>query len=210
MSEMHNDMIVVSEEKRPTFEIKYELLEDQVEELRTVDTATFDKEWHQIYGPFTVIVDGHEFIPYPPSDMPLSAKDLYSELILTNLDLLVDACNSLNSHNYLALKYVENSWTWLEIEVENEILILSEKNGEIPYRYLIQTDKFLLIDAAYGSFSNIRVHKNEFINEIRTKIIGFIRKIQAINSEILNSVYFSKLLGFCDNQNKGDTTCCHH
>ncbi|MFC6650282.1 hypothetical protein ACFTAO_27220 [Paenibacillus rhizoplanae] len=47
--------------KRPTFEIKYELFEDQVEELRTVDTATFDKEWHQIYGAFTLVVDGHEF-----------------------------------------------------------------------------------------------------------------------------------------------------
>lgn len=174
-----------------------------------MDTATFDKEWHQIYGAFTLVVDGHEFIPYPSPDMPLSAKGLYSELILTNLDLLVDACNYLNSHNYLALKYVENSWTWLEIEVENEILILSEKNGEIPYRYLIQTDKLLLKDVPYGSFSNIRVHKSEFVNEIRTKIIEFIREIQAINSGILKSVYFSKFLGFCDNHNKGAITCCH-
>ncbi|WP_339218368.1 hypothetical protein [Paenibacillus sp. FSL H8-0332] len=200
--------VIVS--KHPVFEIKYELLEDQVEELRTVDTATFDKEWHQIYGPFTVIVDGHEFIPYPPPDMPLSAKDLYSELILTNLDLLVDACNYLNSHKYLALKYVENCWTWLEIQVDDEVLILSELNHEIPYRYLIQTDKFLLIDAPYGSFSNIRVHKSEFINEIRTRIIEFVKEIQAINSELLKSVYFSNLLGFCDNHNKGDITYCHH
>ncbi|MEK4515490.1 hypothetical protein NSS64_09465 [Paenibacillus sp. FSL H8-0122] len=210
MSEMHNDLIVVSEEKRPTFEIKYEVFEDQIEELRTVDTATFDKEWHQIYGAFTLVIGGHEFISYPTSNMPLTVKHTFSELILTHLDLLVDGCNSLNSHKYLALKYVENSCTWLEIQVDDEVLILSELNHEIPYRYLIQTDKFLLIDAPYGSFSNIRVHKSEFINEIRTKIIEFIKEIQAINSELLKSVYFSKLLGFCDNQNKGDTTCCHH
>lgn len=55
-----------------------------------------------------------------------------------------------------------------------------------------------------------RVHKSEFVNEIRTKINEFIKEIQAMNSELLKSVYFSKLLGFCDNQNKGDTTCCHH
>lgn len=188
--------VIVS--KHAVFEIKYELLEDQIEELGTVDTATFDKEWHQIYGAFTLVVDGHEFIPYPTPNMPLSAKHIYSELILTNLDLLVDACNSLNSHKYIALKYVENSWTWLEIQVDDEVLILSELNHEIPYRYLIQTDKFLLIDAPYGSFSNVRINKSEFVNEIRTKIIEFIQEIQAINSEILKSVYFSKLLRFCD------------
>lgn len=196
--------------KHPVFEIKYELFEDQVEELRTVDTATFNKEWHQIYGAFTLVVDRHEFISYPNTNMPLTVKHTFSQLILTHLDLLVDACNYLHSQKYLALKYVENSWTWLEIEVENEILILSEKNGEIPYRYLIQTDKLLLKNVPYGSFSNIRVHKSEFVNEIRTKINEFIKEIQAMNSELLKSVYFSKLLGFCDNQNKGDTTCCHH
>ncbi|AIQ59281.1 hypothetical protein [Paenibacillus borealis] len=194
----------------PVFEIKYELFEDQIEELRTIDIVEFDKEWHQIYGPFTVIVDGHEFIAYPSPDMPLSAKMIYSELILTHFYLLIDACNSLNSYKYIALKYVENCWTWLEIQVDDEVLILSEKNDEIPYKYLIQTNKSLLENAPYGSFANIRIHKSDFVNEIRAKIVEFIKEIQAINSELLKSVYFSKLLRFCDNQSKGDTTCCHH
>ncbi|MEK3878326.1 hypothetical protein [Paenibacillus sp. FSL M7-0420] len=196
MSEMHNDLIVVSEEKRPTFEIKYEVFEDQIEELRTVDTATFDKEWHQIYGAFTLVIGGHEFISYPTSNMPLTVKHTFSELILTHLDLLVDGCNSLSMHKYIALKYVENSWTWLEIEVENEILILSEKNGEIPYRYLIHMDKRLLENVPYGSFANIRIPKSDFVNEVRAKIIEFIKEIEAINGEIIKSVYFSKLLAF--------------
>lgn len=51
---------------------------------------------------------------------------------------------------------------------------------------------------------------NLYINEIRTKIMELIKEIEAINGELLKSVYFSKLLGFCDNQDKGDITCCHH
>ncbi|MDQ0192791.1 hypothetical protein J2T20_001140 [Paenibacillus wynnii] len=64
-------------------------------------------------------------------DMPLSAKRIFSELLLTHFDLLIDVYNSINSHDYIALKYVENSWTWLEIQVDNDILVLSELNYEI-------------------------------------------------------------------------------
>ncbi|MFJ8459466.1 hypothetical protein ACIQ57_10075 [Lysinibacillus xylanilyticus] len=48
------------------FEIKYEIFEDDVEELRVMDLLTFDKEYNQIYGSFTLTVGGHDFIPYPP------------------------------------------------------------------------------------------------------------------------------------------------
>ena len=114
----------------PVFEIKYELFEDNIEELKTIDKGIFDKEWHQIYGPFTLVVGGHEFIAYPTQNMPISAKRLYSELILTHFDLLIDVYNSLESYDYIALKYVENSWTWLEIQVRNDILVLRELNYE--------------------------------------------------------------------------------
>ncbi|WP_068986867.1 hypothetical protein [Lysinibacillus xylanilyticus] len=70
------------------FEIKYEIFEDDVEELRVMDMLTFDKEYNQIYGSFTLTVGGHDFIPYPPDHIPLSAKRLYSELILTYFELL--------------------------------------------------------------------------------------------------------------------------
>lgn len=36
------------------FEIKYEIFEDDVDELRELDILTFDKEYNQIYGVFTI------------------------------------------------------------------------------------------------------------------------------------------------------------
>ncbi|ASA22400.1 hypothetical protein [Paenibacillus donghaensis] len=181
----------------PIFEIKYELFEDDVEELKTIDVPTFDKEWHQIYGLFTIVIDGQELFPYPTQNMPLSAKKTYSELILTHFKLLVDVYNTLKSSDYVALKYVENPWTWLEIQADNDNLVLNELKYEIvPLESLICTDKFLLKDAPYDSFSNVKIHKNDFFSEIRNKIINFVLDIQAINSEILASAYFSSVLNF--------------
>lgn len=183
--------------QRPVFEIKYELFEDDIEELKTIDQVIFDKEWHQIYGLFTLVVDGHEFIAYPAQNIPLSAKRIFSELLLTQFDLLIDVYNSISSHDYITLKYVENSWSWLEIQAENEILILSELNYEITsLKKLVQTDRFLMKNVPFGSFANVRIHKNDFLNEIRIKTIKFIKDIQAINSSILGSVYFSKVSNF--------------
>ena len=68
----------------PVFEIKYEIFEDAIEELKTIDVGLFDKEWHQIYGSFTLVVGGHDS----------------------------------------ALKYVENPWTWLKIQVDNDIQVV--------------------------------------------------------------------------------------
>lgn len=173
------------------------MFEDDIEELKTIESGIFDKKWHQIYGLFTLVIGGHEFVAYPNQNMPLSAKRMFSELLLTHFDLLIDVFNLINSHDYIALKYIENSWSWLEIQVENETLIISELNYEISsLKDLVQTDRFLLKNASYGSFSKIRTHKNDFLSEIRIKTINFIEDIQGINGSILGSVYFSKLLNF--------------
>ncbi|ULO09609.1 hypothetical protein H1230_13050 [Paenibacillus sp. 19GGS1-52] len=173
------------------------MFEDDIEELKTIERGIFDKEWHQIYGPFTLVVGGHEFIAYPTQNIPLSAKRLYSELILTHFDLLIDVYNSLKSYDYIALKYVENSWTWLEIQVENDILVLSELNYETTIlKDLFIIDKSVLKIASFGSFSNIRISKIDFLSEIRIKTIQFFEEIQGINSNILDSVCFSKVLNF--------------
>lgn len=173
------------------------MFEDDIEKLKTIEREIFDKEWHQIYGPFTLVVGGHEFIPYPTQNMPISAKRIYSELILTHFDLLIDVYNSMESYDYIALKYVENSWTWLEIQVRNDILVLSELNYETNIiKNLFNTDKSKLKNASFGSFSNIRISKIDFLREIRIKAIRFFEDIQGINSNILGSVSFTKVSNF--------------
>lgn len=187
--------------QHPIFEIKYELFEDNIEELQTIDRLTFDKEWHQIYGVFTLVVGGHEFIPYPAENLPPSAKRIYSELLLTHFNLLIDVYNTLSTDDYVAIKYVENSWSWLEIQADDEVLTLSELNHEVTsLDNLFQTDKLLLKNASFGSFSKIRINKKDFLNEIKLKTNHFIREIQGINSSLLDSNYFSKLLSINNHQ----------
>ncbi|MEK3917302.1 hypothetical protein [Paenibacillus sp. FSL H7-0331] len=147
------------------------------------------------YYPFDL--EEYDHAAYPSPNLPLSAKRIYSELILTHFELLIDVYNALKSHDYVALKYFEYSWTWLEIQVDSDYLVLSELKYEImSLKNMICTDKFLLKDATCDSFSNVRIHKNDLIHEIRNKTIDFIIEIQGLNNDILSSIYFTQLMNF--------------
>ncbi|MFJ7914331.1 MULTISPECIES: hypothetical protein [unclassified Lysinibacillus] len=178
------------------FEIKYEIFEDDVDELRELDILTFDKEYNQIYGLFTLNVDGHNFIPYPPDNIPLSAKRIYSELILTHFKLLNDVVTLLDHHNYIALKYIENNSSWLELKIKNDLIKVTKRDCEIgsSLNSLICIEDKFLRGAMYGSFHDIPIIKEQFTNEINNKTKMFIEEIKSINPNILKSIFFKSLL----------------
>lgn len=184
------------------FEIKYEIFEDDLDELKVIDLRTFDIEFHQIYGTFTLVVDGQELFPYPSSEMPLSAKRIFSELILTHFELLIQVHDALKTHDYVALKYVENPWTWLEIKVDGEQYILSELKYDIsPLKSLVCTDRNQLKDALRNSISNVRIAKKEFESELKRNLRKFVHEIENINISLLKSQYLSKVLQFYQEHN---------
>jgi hypothetical protein len=179
------------------FKIKYEIFKDDIEDLRVMDVMTFDGEYKQIYGLFTLTVGEHDFIPYPPDNIPLSAKRIYSELILTHFKHLNELVKLLDTHHYVALKYIENATTWLELKVEKDLIIISELEYEARTSLdsLLCTDGKLLRNAKYGSFEQITVLKKHFENEIKNKTQLFIEEISSINPVLLESKFFKQITG---------------
>ncbi|MEW9672779.1 hypothetical protein [Ammoniphilus sp. 3BR4] len=180
------------------FEIKYEIFEDDVAEFRNINVSTFDADYGQIYGLLTIVLGGYEFIPYPPEDLPLSAKRVFSELILRHFELLIDVLSTIKTNDYVALKYIENPFTWLEIKVQKDSLEVTELEFD-EYESLdslIITDKSYFYGARYGSFKQVIIPHSEFEMEIRKKVKAFIREINSINPNLLKSKYFTHLLNF--------------
>ncbi|WP_078410778.1 hypothetical protein [Priestia abyssalis] len=177
--------------------IKYEIFEDDVEELRIIDVLTFDKEYHQIYGLFTLTVGEHNFIPSPPDNIPLSAKRSYSELILTHFKLLNETVSLLDTNGYVALKYIENDSQWLELKVEKDLIKVSELKYEIRTSLdsFICTEEKFLRGAKYGSFKEITVLKKQFENEVKKKTRLFLEEIKSINPVLLESKFFNRIAG---------------
>ncbi|NIK72488.1 hypothetical protein [Paenibacillus sp. BK720] len=178
------------------FIIKYEIFEDDILELREIDFQTFNQEYNQIYGCFTIIVNGIEYLPYPSSEMKLETKRIYSELILTHFDFLIDVYYQLPKNNYVALKYIENHWTWLEFIQEGTELIVSELNYETHEGSWLQTDRRLFINAIKEDIINERIQWEDFEKELISKIKEFLNTIQELNESILASNCFKQIRSF--------------
>jgi len=180
------------------FEIKYEIFEDDVHELRTIDLETFIKEYDQIYGCFTLIINGLEYIPYPSPEMRLETKRIYSELILTHFDFLIDVYDQLQRSNYSVLKYIENSWTWLEfIKDENKLTISKlnfETDGHLPT--LILTDRSLFNKAIRVDIINEVMKWEDFNKELLMKSRELVNTIIELNKNIITAKCFIKIRAF--------------
>ncbi|RAV23381.1 hypothetical protein [Paenibacillus contaminans] len=178
------------------FEIKYEIFEDDVDEFRLIDLKTFNKEYNQIYGCFTIIVYGIEYLPYPSSEMRLETKRVYSELILTHFNFLIDVYYQLQKNCYAALKYIENSWTWLEFIQEGNELVVSQLNLELKDGPIIRTDRELFINARREEIIYEKIFWGDFEKELITKSKELIKTMQELNENILSSNCFSKIIRF--------------
>ncbi|NIK76375.1 hypothetical protein FHS15_001500 [Paenibacillus castaneae] len=176
------------------FEIKYEIFEDDILEFRTIDLQTFNKEYNQIYGCFAIIVNGIEYLTYPSPEIGLETKRVFSELILTHFDFLIDVYYQLQKkRNYVVLKYIENSWTWLEFIREGNKLIISELNFENHGGPFIRTNRKLFINALKKDIINETIHWEDFEKELISKFKELIKKLQEININILRANCFTKL-----------------
>lgn len=175
------------------FEIKYEIFDDDILELRAIDLQTFNKEYNQIFGCFTIIVNGIEYLSYPSPEMRLETKRIYSELILTHFDFLIDVYYQLQKNNYAALKYIENHCTWLEFIQEGNELVVSQLNLEIHEGPLIRTDRELFINAIKEEIINETIQWGDFEKELISKTKEFIKTLQELNKKIITSNCFTKI-----------------
>ncbi|WP_053366297.1 hypothetical protein [Bacillus sp. FJAT-27245] len=176
--------------------VKYEIFEDYKEELKGIELSKFDEEYHQIYGLFTITIGEQDFIPYPSGDIPLSAKKSYSELLLSHFELLNEVVKFLSEYDYVALKYIEDSWSWLEfVKMEGDLVKISELEYEIDsLKSLVSTDSTLLKGAKFGSIKEVSVSKEELVKEIKQTTKLFTEEIKCINPMLLKSKCFSNVL----------------
>lgn len=174
-------------------EIKYEIFDDDILELRTIDFQTFHEEYNQIYGCFTISVNSIEYLPYPSPEMRLETKRIYSELILTHFDFLIDVYYQLQRTTYAALKYIENSWTWLEFIREGNELVVSQLNIEIHGGGPLRTDRELFINAIKEEIINERIQWGDFEKELIAKTKEFIKTLHELNGNIVTANCFSKI-----------------
>ncbi|NQX61113.1 hypothetical protein [Paenibacillus qinlingensis] len=180
------------------FEIKYEIFEDDIAEIQGMDIHTFIDEYNQIYGCFTLIINGIEYLPYPSPEMRLETKRIYSELILTHFEFLIDAYSELQMNNYVALKYIENPWTWLEfIRNENELLVSKLNNDtSVNSDSPLQTNIELFGNAKKEGIINEMLLWNDFETELKAKTKELLSKITTVNCHILKAKCFDRIRRF--------------
>jgi hypothetical protein len=182
------------------FEIKYTIFPDDVVQLRTLDLTTFERDFSNIYGTFTLVVDGKEYIPYPDNlDIPVGALRLFSELLVTHFEMLVEAAAIIETSKFVAMKYPENNWTWLELRTDGDLLSIREVSIEsqnlnelvVTNEKLLQTAEHNRVDHIHGELS-----KADFKQEIHIKVRSFLREINEINTSLLECRIFTKLKAF--------------
>jgi hypothetical protein len=180
-----------------SFEIKFEIFEDHIQEMKSMNLEEFQKKFTNIYGCFTLFFNGVEYLPYPMEDFPLETKYIYSELILTHFESLIEALELLNSNDYIAVKYIDNPWTWLEIIKEEDSLKFSEAEYENDnITSWIVTDKNLLDGAKYKSFYQAQVEWAVFNRELKSKCQLLLNQINSINPDLMKSKIFNKIKCF--------------
>ncbi|UKS29631.1 hypothetical protein LOZ80_12120 [Paenibacillus sp. HWE-109] len=101
--------------------------------------------------------------------------------------------HQLKKTNYVALKYIENPWTWLEFSREDNKIIISELKIEIHDVRPILTDRELFIKALRNNIINETILWNDFEKELFSKSNELIEKIQELNKSILKSKRFDQI-----------------
>lgn len=179
------------------FEIKYEVFEDDIIELQTMNIQAFTTQFNQIYGCFTLVINGIEYLPFPSHGMRLETKRIFSELILTHFEFLIDTYLELQKNNYVAIKYVENSWTWLEFIRKENDLIISQLNIDLAVNSSVfQTNNKFFVNAEKEEIFNEKILWSDFETEIIIKTKELLNNLTIINRNILEVKCFDQLRQF--------------
>ena len=166
-------------------EIKFNILEEKLEELKSISNKEFD-EWGNIEVQFELIINNIRF-GYVDNDVPFA-----NELIISWLKILNNVALKLKNSNRVIF-YIPYSTKWLEIIVDKEILNINEIEPiEKNIEFLI-TDKNYSNLFRYCNKSEI-IDKSDFIYCIVGSSRNFINYISDINEDILLSTTMKELI----------------
>ncbi|MFD3156332.1 hypothetical protein ACFIJ5_05650 [Haloimpatiens sp. FM7330] len=186
------------------FEIKYSIFENHKEEFKNMTLEEFEKDYNDIYGMFTLIFDGNKFIAYLDNEeeFSLETRSVFSELIPSYFDALIYIIKNLDNFPCLFLKYIENSTTWLRLDIKETEIIASEIeiewNNEMNTGFSNSVSKRVELFEKINekSWGDISISKNLFKEEVIKKLYSFIQEINDVNPSLLRSRVFSKHIEF--------------
>ncbi|WP_214629723.1 hypothetical protein [Paenibacillus agaridevorans] len=172
------------------------------EELKAANLLQLEQEHNQIYGEFNIVFGSQYYLPYPTEETIGKHPEIFSELLLTHFDQMNLVCMSLGEQvtNYVAIRYIESPWVWLEYKRVNDRIFVSEIFHEDggPNSYVSFEEEY---------FQRSKKEKiaciplNELLVEVTRKTNSFIEELQKINPLLSES---KAIKSFLSNTRRGD------
>ncbi|OOM76560.1 hypothetical protein [Clostridium sp. BL-8] len=166
--------------------IKFNILEDQIEELTHISKEEFD-EFGNVEGQFELIIGKIRF-GYVDNEIPFSNELLISWFKILNKVLL----ELMENSRYIAF-YIPDALNWLEIMVEEDTFFVKELElVEKSVQFLITNKR---CSNLFKESANVDVvKKEEFINCILKSTEEFINNILNINEQLMQSKTMQELI----------------
>lgn len=178
------------------FELTFKIL-DSVDELKNIDLVEFEHEYANNIRGFLLLNFNGKTFGYLEENLPPGIGGINEELLVTWFDLLNDVVKKLifEKQPYIALKYIENSSTWLEFLVNEKgslVVSLLEVEPCLGSRSVFTDKPF---DAwTYGAWNNVEISMDEFTHEVISKTKNLINSVNNINPALLKSKGIQNLI----------------
>jgi hypothetical protein len=181
------------------FSIRYKIFEEDIKQLKTLNYEEIIRDFKNIYGWFSMEINNQSYLFYPSSDNEKELQELrgLSEIISTHFSHLIEAYKCLKRSDYVAIKYIENPITWLEICKQGELLTISELRCFIVEGMkAIEINKELFIGARKSEIIDQSIHWKQFEDELINKTKDFVTELTTINPLFIEIPYFKDIVDF--------------
>ncbi|GMQ57182.1 hypothetical protein AN1V17_15770 [Vallitalea sediminicola] len=188
------------------FNIKFKVFDEDLNEMKVMNLEEFEREFTSIYGNYCMSVEGEGYPYYLPDKLIFSNFE-DSQLIDVHLNSLIYVVENLNKYDSFFIKYVENSVTWLLIQKQGNIILLSEirklytveMNNHLKGGYVITNKEFFNeVELIWGPIS---INLDEFVDEVINATHILFKVIGEVNQQFQRSCVMNKVFSFVNKTN---------
>jgi hypothetical protein len=173
------------------FKIKTRITND-IEELKTMTSDYFDKEWNNIGGFIEIDIGGHKEGCYF-HEKPLQDGELGGELVNWWIELFLNCAIQIQKTNYVAFHEPETTHRWLEFKLVADNVII---NVAVDTKLMNRTSFFCenYDGFIYEGPKNYSISLEQFTSEVYAVTRYFLDELKIINPDLLNSQMAINLL----------------
>jgi hypothetical protein len=173
-------------------------------DLITANLSQIEQEHRNIYGEFNIVAGNQCYLPYPTEEQLGKNPELFSELLLTHFEQLNIVARTFEEQNsnYVAIRYIESPWVWLEFKRINDLVYVSEiylSDGDI--KQLISYEEHHFTGSRVEEGFSICITIAELLIEVNTKTNIFIEELKRLNPILIES---SSIKNFLRNSRRRD------